>query len=77
MPIPSVRLEPVVGDHTAPALLFVPGGDGPLPLVLLGHGAHLSKDDEIMQMLARGIARGTPAGVALMDCPGHGERRHE
>src|SRR3954454_20190565 len=28
-----------------------------------------------MQMLARGIARGTPAGVALMDCPGHGERR--
>jgi NADH-quinone oxidoreductase subunit D len=35
----------------------------------------LSKDDAIMQMLARGIARGTPAGVALMDCPGHGERR--
>ena len=28
-----------------------------------------------MQMLARGIARGVPAGVALMDCPGHGERR--
>ena len=28
-----------------------------------------------MQILARAIARGTPAGVALMDCPGHGERR--
>jgi dienelactone hydrolase len=66
----------VVGDHDAPALLFVPdAADGPLPLVLLGHGAHLSKDDAVMQMLARGIARGTPAGVALMDCPGHGERR--
>jgi len=75
VPIPSVRLEPVVGDHTAPALLFVPSGDGPLPLVLLGHGAHLSKDDAVMQVLARGFARGVPAGVALMDCPGHGERR--
>ena len=67
MPIPPVRLEPEVGGHAAPALLFVPSGDGPLPLVLLGHGAHLSKDDEVMQILARGIARGTPAGVALMD----------
>jgi len=75
VPIPSVRLEPEVGGHAAPALLFVPSGEGPLPLVLLGHGAHLSKDDEVMQILARGIARGTPAGVALMDCPGHGERR--
>ena len=64
-----------VGDHVAPALLFVPPGDGPFPLVLLGHGAHLSKDDPIMQMLAQAIARGMPAGVALMDCPGHGERR--
>jgi pimeloyl-ACP methyl ester carboxylesterase len=43
--------------------------------VLLGHGAHLSKDDEVMHILARGFARGVPAGVALMDCPGHGERR--
>jgi len=71
VPIPSVRLEPAVADHTAPALLFVPPGDGPLPLVLLGHGAHLSKDDAVMQVLARGV----PAGVALMDCPCHGERR--
>jgi dienelactone hydrolase len=75
VPIPFARLEPVVEDRTAPALLFVPSGDGPLPLVLLGHGAHLSKDDAVMQVLARGFARGVPAGVALMDCPGHGERR--
>ncbi len=75
MPIEPVRIEPAVDDHTAPALLFVPAADRPLPLVLLGHGAHLSKDDGVMQALARGIARGVPAGVALMDCPGHGERR--
>jgi dienelactone hydrolase len=75
MPIEPVRLD-VRGDADAvPALVFVPRSDAPLPLVLLGHGAHLSKDDEVMQMLARGIARGVPAGVALMDCPGHGERR--
>jgi predicted esterase len=56
-------------------LLFVPRSEEPLPLVLLGHGAHQSKDDPIAQLLARAIARGVPAGVALMDCPGHGARR--
>jgi dienelactone hydrolase len=75
MPIEPIRLEAAVHDHVAPALLFVPDSGAPLPLVLLGHGAHLSKDDEVMQLLARSIARGVPAGVALMDCPGHGERR--
>lgn len=75
MPIASERLDVPVGDHRAPALLFLPASEPPLPLVLLGHGAHLSKDDEVMQMLARSLARGVPAGVALMDCPGHGERR--
>jgi pimeloyl-ACP methyl ester carboxylesterase len=43
--------------------------------VLLGHGAHQSKDDPIAQLLARALARGVPAGVALIDSPGHGERR--
>ena len=75
MPIACERLDVPVGDHRAPALLFVPSSEAPLPLVLLGHGAHLSKDDEVMQLLARSLARGVPAGVALMDCPGHGERR--
>jgi dienelactone hydrolase len=70
-----LRLDVAVGDHYVPALLFVQATDAPMPLVLLGHGAHLSKDDEVMQMLARGIARGVPAGVVLIDCPGHGERR--
>jgi pimeloyl-ACP methyl ester carboxylesterase len=71
MPTAPVRLE-----GCPPALLFVPPGDHELlPLVLLGHGAHLSKDDPVMQILAKGFRSGVPAAVALMDCPGHGERR--
>jgi dienelactone hydrolase len=73
MPITITRLT---GEGVPPALLFTPPGtSGPLPLVLLGHGAHLSKDDPVMQILAKTICRGVPAAVALMDCPGHGERR--
>jgi pimeloyl-ACP methyl ester carboxylesterase len=64
-----------LGEAAPPTLLFLPNGDHEqLPLVLLGHGAHLSKDDPVMQLLAKGLAR-VPAAVALMDCPGHGERR--
>src|SRR6476659_5895345 len=77
MPIPSIPLDAAVDGRRVPALLFVPASDAPLPLVLLGHGAHLSRDDAVMQILARSLARGVPAGVALMDCPGHGERRPE
>jgi predicted esterase len=72
MPLTPVRLE---GVGTPPALLFLPRGDEAVPLVLLGHGAHLSKDDPIMQMIAKGFCRGVPAAVAVLDCPGHGERR--
>lgn len=75
MPIEPIRLDPIVDGRTAPALLYVPDSVAPLPLVLLGHGAHQSKDDPIAQLLAKTIARGVPAGVALMDAPGHGERR--
>lgn len=45
------------------------------PLILFGHGGHTSKDDPTMQVLARALARGVGAGVATLDCPGHGERR--
>jgi predicted esterase len=75
VPIEFMRLDPPVASGPAPALLFVPASDAPLPLVLLGHGAHQSKDDPIAQILAKTIARGIPAAVALMDAPGHGERR--
>ncbi len=76
-PIPldvRVTVDGVDGERV-PTLLFVPRADGPLPLVLLGHGAHQSKDDPIAQLLARALAHGVPAGVALIDGPGHGERR--
>jgi pimeloyl-ACP methyl ester carboxylesterase len=71
MPLVPTRLA----ADAPPTLLFVPRGDAPVPLVLLGHGAHLSKDDPMMQILAKTFCRGVPAAVALMDCPGHGERR--
>jgi hypothetical protein len=59
-----------------PATLFVPrDASSDAPLLLLGHGAHTSKDDPTMQVLARALARGVGAGVATIDCPGHGERR--
>jgi hypothetical protein len=71
MPLVPTRL-----DDAPPTLLFVPPGDHDvLPLILLGHGAHLSKDDPIMQALAKAFCRSVPSAVALMDCPGHGERR--
>ncbi len=74
MPLTPLRLA---DDRTPPTLLFVPPTEqpGPLPLILFGHGAHLSKDDPIMQMIAKGFARGVGAAVAVMDAPGHGERR--
>jgi dienelactone hydrolase len=76
MPNPPIRIVAEGPAGTVPALLFLPRSapEGPLPLVLVGHGAHLSKDDPVMQTLARAFTR-VPAGVALMDCPGHGERR--
>ena len=64
MPLDAIRLDVRVEDHAVPALLFVPKSEVPLPLVLLGHGVHLSKDDEVMQMLARGIAAACGRGRA-------------
>src|SRR6478752_10517577 len=75
MAIEPVTLDVAVEGRRVPALLFVPASEAPLPLVLLGHGAHQSKDDPIAQLLAKTIARGIPAAVALMDAPGHGARR--
>src|SRR5579859_7884686 len=75
MAIEPVVLDVVVNGERVPAFVFVPHSDAPLPLVLLGHGAHQSKDDPIAQLLARALARGVPAAVVLMDSPGHGERR--
>jgi pimeloyl-ACP methyl ester carboxylesterase len=74
--MPSIEPVRIEADGV-PGLLFAPRGDEPLPLVLLGHGAHTGKDDEHMQILCRSFARGLPAAVLVIDCPGHGERRPE
>jgi pimeloyl-ACP methyl ester carboxylesterase len=73
MPLLPIHLA---DERTPPTLLFLPpAAQEAVPLILFGHGAHLSKDDPVMQMIAKGFCRGVPAAVALMDCPGHGERR--
>jgi dienelactone hydrolase len=75
MPSDPIRVAPEGPYGSVPALVFVPD-DPParMPLVLLGHGAHLGKDDATMQLLCRALAS-VPAAVAIMDAPGHGERR--
>ena len=75
MALEPLALDVEVRGQPVPALLFVPRSEAPLPLVLLGHGAHQSKDDPMAQLLAKAIAIGASVGVALMDAPGHGERR--
>jgi len=70
--------RPLVADGPAgpvPTVVLTPeDAPRPWPLVLFGHGAHLSKDDEVMGLIARAFTR-VPAAVALIDCPGHGARR--
>ena len=69
-------IVPTPLDAAPPTLLFMPPDmEKRLPLILLGHGAHLSKDDPVMQILAKGLCRNVPAAVAVMDAPGHGARR--
>ena len=71
-------IVPTLLEGAPPTLLFMPPDPGgQLPLILLGHGAHLSKDDPVMQLLAKGLCRNVPAAVALMDAPGHGARRSQ
>jgi dienelactone hydrolase len=66
----------VVGPHgRVPTVVFVPRDAGPqTPLLLFGHGANLSKDDVVMQQIAKTLARWVPAVVAVIDFPAHGER---
>lgn len=72
---PPVRIAPQGPAGPVPALVFVPDDPPPsLPLVLLGHGAHLGKDDPTMQLLCHALTA-VPAAVAIMDAPLHGERR--
>jgi predicted esterase len=71
----AIALEPIGPAGRVPTLVFLPDVvPERLPVVLMGHGATLGKDDEIMQMLARALAS-VPAAVAIADAPAHGDRR--
>ncbi|MCU1426744.1 MAG: hypothetical protein JWL83_744 [Actinomycetia bacterium] len=70
-----IGLDVVARGERVPTLLFVPRDAPPnLSLVVFGHGANLSKNDPIMQMIVKGLARAIPAAVAIADFPAHGER---
>src|SRR3954465_7434358 len=75
----AVPFEPIALDvdapHRVPAICFVPRDAGDrTPLLLFGHGANLSKDDPIMQEIAKTLAIWVPAVVVLIDFPAHGAR---
>ncbi len=59
-----------------PGLVLRPAdASGPRPVVLLGHGAGMSKDEPMMLRIARWLVRLEGWAVALIDGPVHGERR--
>lgn len=58
-----------------PGVLWTPEGtDGPLPLVLLGHGATLEKRTPYITSLARRLVRHHGIAAASIDLFGHGAR---
>lgn len=58
-----------------PGVLWTPeGADGPVPLVLLGHGATLEKRTGYIVSLARRLVRHHGIAAAAIDLPGHGNR---
>ena len=65
----------VDGRHV-PGILWVPAtGDGPRPLVLLGHGATRHKRVDYLLALGRRLAGQYGMAASAIDGPGHGDRR--
>lgn len=70
------RFDIDLGDHLVPGLLWTPAeGDGPWPLVLLGHGGSGSKREAHIVALGRRLAREHGIAAAAIDGPVHGDRR--
>jgi dienelactone hydrolase len=64
------------GGRQVPGILWLPdAGDGPRPLVLIGHGATADKRADYVLALARRLARAHGFAAAAIDGPGHGDRR--
>ena len=65
-----------VDGRTVPGILWLPdGGEGPRPLVLLGHGATRHKRVDYQLALGRRLAALHGFAVAAIDAAGHGDRR--
>lgn len=70
------RFDVVCNGRRVPGLLWTPAeGDGPRPLVLLGHGGSGSKRQDYVVTMARGLAHGHGVVAATIDGPVHGDRR--
>lgn len=63
-------------DHgPVPGLLWTPDrAEGPIPLVLIGHGASGSKRESYVVALARRLVRHHGIAAAALDGPVHGDR---
>jgi dienelactone hydrolase len=65
-----------VDGRTVPGILWLPeAGEGPRPLVLLGHGATRHKRVDYLLALGRRLSAQYGFAVAAIDAPGHGGRR--
>lgn len=67
------------GTRTIPGALWTPSTPpaGPLPLVLIGHGASGSRYQDYVRSLGRSLARDFALAAAAIDGPVHGARRDD
>jgi dienelactone hydrolase len=72
-----VREQPFdveVAGVRVPGLVWTPPGDGPYPLVLMGHGVASHKRSDTILTRARRYVEECGFAVAAIDAPDHGER---
>lgn len=69
----AVSVPSTTGDYDIPAILTVPAGEGPFPLVVMNHGCGGSKEENIgFTYIARVLAE-TGIATIRFDQPGCGE----
>lgn len=65
------------GRGRVPGALWTPPGGADLPLVLVGHGASGSKQQDYVRQLARRLVLVHGVAAAAIDGPVHGDRRED